>query len=73
MNHPSLAELMTVGKSEKLDMKIWLTEAFEKYNDLLEHMAKINVRDSEIKNEWKKVDDAIDAIIEISNKKGYFD
>lgn len=50
----------------------WLQTAFDKYNDLMEHMAKVNIRDDQIAKEWKKVDKAFDNIIKISNKKGYF-
>jgi hypothetical protein len=57
---------------EKANMKFWLSKAFKMYNDLAEHMAKINIRDSKIKKEWEKIDDAIDNIVDISNKKGYF-
>lgn len=56
----------------KHDMKKWLPDAFEIYNKLAEHMVKINMRDSDIKREFGKIDKAIDAIVKIANRKGYF-
>ena len=65
-------EEVRIEDIQKADMKKWLTSAFDMYNNLMEHMTKINVRDSDISKEWKKVDKAFDSIIKISNRKGYF-
>lgn len=57
---------------QKADMDRFLRDAIEQYNDLMVRMVAINIRDGDIKKEWKKVDKIFDKIMSIANKKGYF-
>jgi hypothetical protein len=61
-----------VDKIHQADMNRFLRNAIDEYNKLMTSMVAINVRDSDIKREWKKVDKAFDKIMEIANKKDYF-
>ena len=65
-------DVLAVKEMERKKMGNWLNESFEKYNDLMDAMAKINIRDEDIAKEWKKVDKVFDNIIKIANKKNYF-
>ncbi len=64
-------EATDIADMQRKDMGKWLKTAFDKYNDLMEFMAKVNIRDDQISKEWKKVDKAFDNILKITNKKGY--
>ncbi len=65
-------EIMKIEDVQRADMKKWLSATFNKYNESLQYMAKVNIRDDDISKEWKKIDKAIDNISRIANKKGYF-
>jgi len=65
-------DVALVKEMERKKMGNWLNDSFEKYNDLMDAMAKINIRDTDIAKEWKKVDKVFDNIIKIANKKNYF-